>query len=491
MIAVFCRSTAQTFTLTAVGSPDASVSVPVTLEPWGAPNAPVFAPATLTQPAGSTATYAPTAAAAHACAATAGFPGADLVWLVDGGAPSVTVSTSATQVTVSSTDSCISASLDLTAKRRVNGFPTQLSLGAGHLEISLVPDWKPITAATAFDAGFSYDDAKSQLVGNFSTAANCADQRDLRAQVSVAGRDGGYVNSASGLPVPGAWSVNVPGGCSGGRFVATASLIDDAGTKYGATATYAFEAARIAARVPSLSVTEVPVSCAEGARGSLSLDLLPTDCAAQTYSWAQDIGPALVVVPDGGSTVSFATATQDLQAQAGQELGWSITATTGVGNSAVASRKVRLVPAPFVQISHRTDVPVAREEELVGVEVILTNPTACAVTGVVLRESLGGLKPVTGSVRVTGAKPEVTIVGDVLEVPGLALPALGSMSVTYLARVPLLSRARPRGQVLMTGADVTIDSPVTATGCGCDASSAGGFALMVLAAAMLRSRKRS
>jgi len=236
----------------------------------------------------------------------------------------------------------------------------------------------------------------------------------------------------------------------------------------------------------------VPVTCAEGARGELELDLLPTDCAVQQFSWQQDRGPALVIAPDGGARVAFATTTQDLQAQAGQELGWSITATVGPGNSAVASRSIQLVPAPFVQISHRTDVPIAREEEAVGVEVILTNPTACAVSGLVLRESLGGLQPIPGSVRVAGVKLDKTISAGVLEVRDLSLPALSTIKVRYLAKVPLLSRARPSAQVLLSGTDVTV--PVVrpaATGCGCDAASPGAFALLALGAALVRSRRRS
>jgi MYXO-CTERM domain-containing protein len=487
----YCRPTHGAFTLTG-GSGDASVSLPVTLAPWGNPSSPVFAPRTVTQRSGTDASYAPDASSAHPCQVEVGFPGTSLVWLVDGGVPGVTVVTGSNDFTVYSTNACVGGTVSAQAKRRVVGLPSQESDMSSGIEVQLVPDWTPITNATAFDAGFSYDNAMSQLVGDFSTGANCASDRDLRAEVIVLGSDGGAVNSAAGIAVPGPWALPVPGGCTGGSFLATASLIDDAGVRYGRVALYPFEAGRIAARVPALKTTEVSVTCSEGARGQLELEVLPTDCALQQFSWVQDRGPALVAGPDGGAIVSFATATHDLQAQAGQELSWSITANIGEGNSQTASRSVRLVPAPFIEIAHRTDVPIAREEEAVGIEVILTNPTACAVSGLLLRESLGRLDPIPGSVRVGGVKVTETIVDDVLEVRELSLPALGSTRVTYLAKVPLLAAARPRGQVIMTGTDVTITAPPPgATGCGCDAASGSGFALLALGAALVRSRRRS
>jgi|GEM_PF-2296605 len=488
--AVFCRPAAQVFTLTAVDAADASVAVPVTLAPWGAPNAPVFNPSVVSQPAGTTATYPPTAAAVHACAATAGFPGADLVWILDAGSPGVTVTASGTGLTVASSDACVGGSVFATSKRRVNGFPLQLSSGSGQLRVDLAPDWQPVTA---FDAGFAYDEALSALTGNFSSNANCEAERDLRARVTITASDGGAINAASGLAVPGPWSVTVPGGCSGGGFVATASLVNDAGTAYGPASTLIFEANRIAARVPALTATTVPVTCGEGARGSLGLNLLPTDCAAQDFRWTQDQGPKLLLAPDAGAVVSFATATQDLQNQAGQTLGFSITATIGPGNTAVASRQVTLVPAPFVEVVHHTDLPVAQEEEVVGVEVVLTNPTACAVSGLVLRESLGGLDFLAGSVRVGGRRVQrADEVNGTIEVPDLALPALGRIRISYLAKVPLLSKARPSAQVFLAGTDVTAAPPLKPTsGCGCDASSSSGFALMALGLVMMRSRRRS
>ncbi len=484
--AVFCRPAPQTFTLTATDSADASVVTQVALAPWGAPNAPVFSPSVVTQAAGTTGTYAPDAGPVHACAATAGFPGADLVWIVDAG---VTVNATPTGLVVESTNACVSGSVFATAKRRVNGFPQQVSLGSGQLRVDLIPNWLPVTA---FDAGFAYDEAQSALAGNFSSNANCEAERDLRARVTITAADGGPINAASGLAVPGPWTVTVPGGCSGGGFVATASLVNDAGMAYGPSSTFVFQSARIDARVPALTATTIPVTCNEGARGALALNLLPTDCAAQDFRWTQERGPGLLIAPDAGAVVSFATATQDLQAQAGATLGFFITATIGPGNTATAARQVTLVPAPFVEVVHHTDLPVAQEEEVVGVDVVLVNPTACAVSGLVLRESLGGLDFLPGSVRVAGRRvPRAEAVNGTIEVPELDLPALGRVRISYLAKVPLLSKARPSAQVFMVGTDVTAVPPAkAASGCGCDASSSSGFALMVLAV-LVRLRRRS
>ena len=123
----------------------------------------------------------------------------------------------------------------------------------------------------------------------------------------------------------------------------------------------------------------------------------------------------------------------------------------------------------------------------------LTNPTACAVTGVVLRESLGGLEPIEGSVRVKGVQLDAGISADVLEVTGLSLPALGSVRVTYLANVPLLSAARPSAQALLSGTDVTVGvtPKPPSTGCQCDSTSGVAFGLLALGAAAVRSRRRS
>ena len=487
---VFCRSSAQTFTLIGTDAADASVVVPVTLAPWGRPNTPVFVSSLVSQRAGTDAGYAPSLAPAHACEATAGFPGTDLDWTFDGGVPGVSLAPSVNRLFVYSTNACVGGTVTAYATRKVsNVSPDQSSIGSGVLQIQLLPDWSPITA---FDAGFSYDPALSRLVGGFSTGANCEADRDLRARVRVMTRDGGPLNAKGGFAVPGPWAVDVPGGCGGGSFLATATLIDDAGMAYGPPASFEFQAERIEARVPELNLTSVPVTCENGARGLLQLDLLPTDCAVEQFSWTQNQGPAVTLFSDAGVGVSFATAPKDLQAQAGQQLGWSITATVGVGNSQVASRSIRLVPEAFVQIAHRTDVPVAREEEAVGIEVILTNRTDCAVSGLVLRETLGGLVPVPGSLRVAGATVEATIVGDVLDVPGLSLPANQSTHITYLARVRLLSAARPSGQVWLKGTDVTLPDVrvVATTGCGCD-STGSALGLWALAAALVRSRRRS
>ena len=122
------------------------------------------------------------------------------------------------------------------------------------------------------------------------------------------------------------------------------------------------------------------------------------------------------------------------------------------------------------------------------------NTTSCAVGPLVLRESLGGLLPIAGSVRLNGVKLDATIVGGVLEVPGLLLPDTGSTRITYLAKVPLLSAARPSGQVMLGPTDVTLRPgplPLPAAGCGCDSSTGSAFALLVLGAALVRSRRRS
>ncbi len=487
---VFCRDTPQTFTLSGVGSADASVSLPVTVRPWGKPNAPVFIPATVTQPAGTDAGYGPDASAVHVCQSATNFPSTELIWTIDAGVPGVTVATSANQLAVFSTNACVTGTVFALATRRLNTIPPQLSDLAGSLRVQLVPTW---TQVTSFDAGFSYDATMSRLVGSFGTNGSCEADRFLRANVIVTRPDGGSVSSKDNLGVPGGWSVDVTGGCSGGSFLATASLTDDAGARYGPTARYAFDTGRIEARVPALKVSLVPVSCEHGASAELELDVLPTDCALQQFSWTQDHGPALVVSSDGGSRLRFATLSQDLQTLAGQELGWSVTATVGADNTATASRRIRMVPTRFVQIAHRTDVPVAREEEAVGVEVTLTNSTACAVTGAVLRESLGGLDPILGSVRLAGVTREASVVGDEFVVADLSLPASGSIRITYLAKVPLLAAARPTGKVMLTGTDVTLTATaLPAAGCGCNAGSGGGgFLLLALAAAFVRTRRRS
>lgn len=485
----FCSASPQTFQLTGAGAPDASVAVPVTLNPWGAANPPAFAVGT--QAAGTSAMYVPQAAVTHACATTAGFPGTDLVWsgIDAGGNPTITVTPGTAALTVTSSDACVGGSVTAQARRSVTGTaPAQISATAGQLDVTIVPSWQPITAATPFDAGFFYDAPASLLRGDFSVGTNCVADRGLTATVLVDRADGGLVTARINLPVPGPWSVPIPGGCNGGNFVALASLIDDGGTAIGPQPRFAFSSPRLPAHVPPLVETEAPVSCAGGAGGTLNLALDPADCAAQKFSWAGDA----ISASDGGPRATFAVPANDLQAQAGRTLQFTITASVGAGNTDTQVRSVKLVPERFVEVTHRSDVPVAREEESLGVEVTLTNPTACAVSGVTLREALGGLKVVAGSVHVEGAPAESTATADVLEVPNLSIAARGATKVRYLARVPLLSAARPLGVVTFAGTDVTVQTglPGPAAGCGCTSAPVGALAFAAIAWALLRSRRQ-
>jgi MYXO-CTERM domain-containing protein len=281
------------------------------------------------------------------------------------------------------------------------------------------------------------------------------------------------------------------GACAGGRFSSVSSVSDDGGTT--AVLTHSFDAGTFAPSVPALVVTRVPVSCEKGAGATLAFDFQPTDCRSEDFSWQQTRGPSLLHEP-GGSDLSFATRTHDLEAQAGQQVAWDVTGTIAPGNSVTVSRAVLLEPVEFIEVTHKTSVPIAREEEALTIEVVIHNTTDCAVSGLLLREFLGSLKAVPDTVRVAGVRFEPVVGTGTLEISDLSLAARGTTIVTYQARAPLLAAAKPGAQVAFRGYDVTIragglDRP--STGCGCDSSTPGMFALAALTALVMRARRRS
>jgi MYXO-CTERM domain-containing protein len=493
--AFWCSKDAGTFTLTAVAVPgglDASTSIPVTVEPWGNPNAPQFTPPRRSQVAGTTVAYGPDPSTAHFCASAAGFPGTSVNWSADAGTVAGISFSISAQASVQSSDLCADGPVSLTAYREVVGNGQRSANDS--LVIDITHNWLPITSATPFDAGVAYDRFKSIAQGDFSVGANCANDRGLKATVVVSVKDGGEVGRSPPVPVPGPWLVGVDGGCTGGVFVVVATLATEDGG-VGPSATTEFPADPIPARVPELATADVPVTCEAGAHGELTLTPGGNDCQAQQFRFVQTSGPKLLLESQQGASLSFATAAGDLQSQAGTDLSWSVTASVGAGNSQTATRSVHLVPAAFIEISHRTDLPVAREEESLGVEVRLTNTTACAVSGLVVREWLGGLKPIAGTVRLAGTPVDAAPVEGYLEIPDVALEAGATTTLSYVARVPLLASVRPSAEARFRGTNVTLGATGldrTARGCGCASGEGEAFALlagMLLLAVRSRPKK--
>lgn len=451
-------------------SPPASATISV--EPWGPPNPPMLSGAAFTQLGGSSVTY-PFTGSPHACFGATDFPGVNV--RLDAGAlpPGISVTADGAGVTVASSDVCRGAVVAPGVSFELGGV---VSPPAG-FTVTVVPDIRPLVAAE-FSMNLVVDAGGSVVHGEFTVDAGCLAQRGLLGQVDITGvGDGGW----GPLPVPGPWSANVVGACAGGPVTVTAQLFEDGGVV--GTETDTFMAMPLAAGLGSLDRDRLEVSC-EGIDSTVSITGLPGSCPLEStiVTWtALDGGPAVQPLANG-QTVNVRSVTPGLDGLSGQSLVFEIEANAGGGNIARVTRSVQLRPRTFVRISHLMTPVAASSDDVLTVSAELSNQGTCAVSGIMLEEDAAGLSFIAGSARIDGATVDATGTGGRISIGPFTLQGSERRTVSWLAKVRLLSTPRPNGEAYVAGflvSEPAVDGPMP-SGCGCESGAAGSVLLALL-----------
>jgi hypothetical protein len=344
----------------------------------------------------------------------------------------------------------------------------------------------PITGATPFSMNLAWDAVAARASGVLAVQTDCVAERSLSAIVSVLQADGGVVASRP-FVVPGPWSLDVPGGCSGGTFSVRAQLLE-AGTPAGPVDTQSLPAQVLPVVPGDLDATGLEVACGSGGRLLLTLAAQPGTCAGGALTWSQLGGPRASVVSQAGRSLELQTEALDYTL-IGQALTFSILVDAGGGNQATVERAVTLTGPRFVQASAQLSPLLPTTEEPVDARVVLTNTSACRVDAVDLSVTGAGLLPAADTVTVEGSRFNASVQNDVLTVPGLSLENGASVVVRFRARPLLSGTLRLEPSVSVRGVPVTLSSGrVAPTGCGC--TQPPGTALLALGALLLLGRRR-
>lgn len=455
------RTVAVSATATWSGGAFDTETIQFTLEPWGAPPAPVF-PSPAAQVGGTSVVWSPVGPA-HSCANSAGFPGTQLLWTVDGGEVPVVVVDGGLRV--DAPISCVPLQVMAFAESQVLGEQRGRTSDAGVLVVDIFPDVVPLNASTPFDVSFHTDGGLA--FGALSVQASCVSQRMLESQVTVSQ---GAVSVASGrFATPGEWALSVPGSCAGGAYEVHASLLEDGGFT-GAEFTGSFTLGLIPVRVGSLSVNRLDVVCGSGVDAQVSLVAEPNSCTDARFSWRQSSGPELVRAGGEGLNVDVQTVATDFSL-VGQQLVFDWVADAGPSNVDVASRAIDLGVQPFIETTVRQLSALRREEDAMMFEATLRNTTGCAVDGLTTLLGVNGGTLVGDAVVVDGVSRRVAA-GELLE--NISVPALASTSIQFAVRPRLLAVPVLEPVVSLRGYRVSFpgEPPSPVQGCGCSTASA-------------------
>lgn len=466
------------------GSPSMSAQSQVVLvQPWGAPEAPVFPP-DASQASGSDVSWRPIGIE-HVCSSSAGFPGTTLIWSnydsdagtpFDGGLRIVAPRT------------CTPLQLTATAQRVVFGEDAGRSSDAGVLVVDIIPETAvPLPATTEFFISVGGD--AGHVFGVLKADAGCAEERGLTAMVTVF-TGGAFVADGGFSPLDGGeWDLQVPGGCSGGRYDVVAELYE--GTRpTGAVAQGFVDLTFSTAKVGTLSVDRLDVVCGDGARAPLVLVPAAGACGASEVTWRATAGPPLVTGSGSGETINLQTAALDFSS-VGQQIVLEFVADAGAGNLDVATRTIDLGVQPFLEVSVQANPPLRREEEAVSLEVTLRNTTSCAVEGLSVTLPFSGGSPILDSVLIDGVRIAARVTDQGVVVDGVSVPGDGVAKLQLSARARLLSTPTVEPFVSLGGFVVSTLTPKTdpPTGCGCSQLASPAF--LALALLVLRRRRRS
>ncbi|MBL8951278.1 MAG: hypothetical protein JNK82_10905 [Myxococcaceae bacterium] len=464
----------------ALGNPDASVPVSamVHVDPWGYPSTPNITGGT--QPAGTDASY-PLVGSRHACEDA----GAPLVvsWVLDGGGAGVTWATSVGGLTVFSTDLCSDGGVSGTVTYSVAG---QSRTAPVSVEVEPVA-----TAPTGFSLGYMFSGGLAE--GTYSvTGAGCVSPGRFTAGVvandlSTGARVG--ESPPQDIALDPTWELGLQNSCNGGSF-------EIIGTLYGGpmpplTERHTETFGRFAAGITA-DDTVLDVTCAGGVNGEVRVAPADGGCRVQDYTWEQLTGPELVADARDAGAIRVQSVETGFEL-IGETIRWRVTATAGAGNTAERELAVRLSHR-FIALTHSVGPQGAGADDLQAVTVRVRNTEACGASAIELDEVPTGLSPIAASARVDGSVVAATVLADGHFVIGpFAVEASQERVVTYLARVPMFSRAAPGGVAMMKGEEVSLGAPVplpVAAGCGCT-STPPGLLLAALSAALWRRRSRS
>jgi len=484
----------------------------VRVAPWGKPLTPFVNMAPVVVPGGQSRVLSPDQPP-HVCANTAGFPGVETMWSLDGtlvedggitlrdvnnGAvvPGFPVWTGPAGLRLETAE-CLGTTtrLKFTA---VNHMATSSGLsdesGPSMREVIVEPT--PLTPIEQGALGLQRESLSPEGVLSVRLAPqalNCVELRpELFAELQVGRTDGSGSVQREQVRVPGTWDVNLDPSCQGGRFRVSGALLDPSG-KNSPVSSLEVELPPVPLGLESLPPTTLVATCGKGARTALTQTFPAGTCQTPNVTWTQVSGPPLAQASLQGSDVELATQDTGLDSLVGQSVVVKVTAS--VGSAAPVSREhaLPITVEPFVRVRRRTELPAASETGLVGVSVELRNTSACGVSGVSYVEQVQGLTYVEGSAQFNGEPVTATWVDGALTVTGLNLEAEGSGRLTYVARPHLVGERRMEGEARLNDVPITIRDgagpSVPVSGCGCT-SAGSGPVLLALGALVLAVRRR-
>lgn len=496
-----CEATGRRYTYQVRGTDSAGSSPPsevtVVVQPWGVPLAPFSAGAEVVVPAGQRTLLA--RQQTHACEGSAGFPGVETEWRLEGTPPAdvrvVGEDGSTTgpwrgRVWVEPA-ACVQRELRLVASNR-----TLDAAGYVGPESTLTVRVRPQLAPTSA-IGLRLTDLRgsnaSELVVGAQAQVECA---ELYTGLSVRyrlEREGGELVAESGpIPLGQQWRQPLPQGCMGGRFRVLGTLVDEQGNTGGSHELQVSTPQEPLALAPLPEEVRLVARCGSGAQGTLTQALSGLECPGATLSWEQVGGPA-VDMSAQGREVELVTREKGLQELVGQSVVLRVRAEAGGGNVAERQHVVHIAVEPFVSLSHQAEVPASSDTGLVGMSARLSNTTGCAVGGLELRQRLEGLVYMPGSARYEGRPVEVEWAEEQLVIRGVELGARGQGTLTYVARPRLLGEGLAQGEVLLNGEPVSLPAgSQPPSSCGCSpGGSAGGSGSAVLGLLLLAAALRS
>jgi uncharacterized protein (TIGR03382 family) len=469
---------------------DAGTVVEIEVLPWGVPLDPLDSGTEQrTQIAGTTVRYGPEQT--HVCDdGGTTFPGVQTVWSVIPPLPA-----GATVVDAGNN------AVDVTLGCAPQGGPLGLSvfnLTRGSAEVSQT-DQLNIVQSLAFpplgSLGLSAGQAEPVPVTlTLTPPPPCAAQRGLYAAAALEYLDGGLVSQGQGAFDAGGVafvSLAYPG-CNGGQFLVTGAAFFDGGAPGPVAQTQQISAPALRAEIADAGFVSPIAQCGGPANGGSITAFPPAQdggiCLQLAWSWAQNVadgGPHLANLGVNGPTLPLATVETGF-GLIGDSLDLIVSAQGRPGDVATLERSVPILAPLFIAVTHQTDTARPEEASAFGVRVTLTNTSDCDVAGVDFQEMADNMNAVPGTAQAGGMAVGVGGDGATLVYSGLAIPAHGSLGLTYLARPKLLADPSPHGLALIKDVPISADSglPTPPSGCGCtgvpSASALVGLALLSL-----------
>lgn len=498
-----CQPTSAVHTYEVRARDSAGLSPPtpvtVTVRPWGRPTAPFARNAVVEVVSGDSIK----AESLHACPASSGRPEVQTGWALVGVTkppPGITLAT-VENVPVEGTPvfsaaivpqslACEPVTLSLTARNRINLDGAPVDGASSDFQLRVLPKLTPVSEGLPVLEDIVV--GEQAVRGHVDTDLNCSDSRPLQVVVTLESEDGAVLESLPVKPGPDAtWELPLPSQCSAARYVLRASLSDTATQEKGGSVERFVDVEARATELGPLEGTLI-ATCGQGATGVLTQSIPTGACTTVDLAWTYVDGPALTHPLGTGTQVSVETQDTTLDALIGETVTVSVTAAANGAPPVTAEHTVSIGARPFVVLRRQTETPTGAESGQVGVTVELRNPTECGVTSVRYEERLDGAELVEGSVKVDGVPMEAQVMEGGFAVEGLALPAGGGGTLTYVARPRLLTSPRFDGVALKRGVPVStgsVPSPST-SGCGCSEGGSGAAAFGLAALVRLLRRRR-